>query len=42
MVSSRSPKAAAATPRDGARSHSPVAMAAAANEKTHQGKAVFR
>jgi hypothetical protein len=34
--------AAAAAPRDGARSHSPVAMAPAANEKTHQGKAVFR
>jgi len=41
-VSSRKPRAAAAAPGDGARSHSPVAMAAAANEKTHQGKAVLR
>jgi hypothetical protein len=42
MVSSSSPSAAAAVPREGARSHSPVAIAAAANEKTHHGKAVFR
>lgn len=31
-----------ATPRKGARSHSLDAMAAAAKEKTHQGKEAFR
>lgn len=42
MVRASSARAASAAPREGARSHSFDAVAAAAKEKTHHGKEAFR